>query len=152
MPASRLFALSLLAVLVLLATGCAHAGKPWVEIGGERFQVEVARDDRARAQGLMFRESMPAGDGMLFIHEGEEWLAYWMKNTLIPLDILYFDADRRLVTQQRYVPPCRPGGTCPSYPSGAPARYVLELNAGQAERLGLQAGTVLEFGPGVEDE
>ncbi len=152
MRASRLPTLSLLAVLVLLAAGCAHAGKPWVEIGGERFQVEVARDDRARAQGLMFRESMPAGDGMLFIHEGEEWLAYWMKNTLIPLDILYFDAGRRLVTQQRDVPPCKPGGSCSSYPSDAPAKYVLELNAGQAERLDLQTGAALEFGPGVADE
>lgn len=137
---------------VLLATcvsGCAGASQPWVEIGGQRYAVEVADDDAERARGLMFRDSMGKDQGMLFIHDAEEPQAYWMKNTRLPLDILYFDAGRKLVSQQRDVPPCSLGDACPSYPSEAPARYVLELNAGEAERLGLEDGVELRFAPSI---
>ena len=73
----------------------------------------------------------------------------YVKNTKIPLDILYFDDERKLVAQQRDVPPCSLGDGCPSYPSDAPARYVLELNAGEAARLQLKDGDELRFGPGI---
>lgn len=149
MPAIRLPLLAFVALLALLAGGCAHASGTWVELAGERYQVEVADDQESRARGLMFRESLPDGHGMLFVHEREEWLSYWMKNTLIPLDILYFDAERRLVGQQRQVPPCPPATRCGTYPSQAPAMFVLELNAGEAERIGLQDGMVITFGPGI---
>jgi uncharacterized protein len=138
-----------LGVSALFGGGCASAGGSWVELAGERYIVEVANDDAERAQGLMFRDSMEPDRGMLFIHDRQERLAYWMKNTRIPLDILYFDEQRKLVSQQRGVPPCSLGDRCPPYPSKAVARYVLELNAGQAERLGLQDGAELRFGPGV---
>lgn len=145
--------LSLLLPVLLLSvsatSGCANARTPWVEIGGERYTVEVADDDAERARGLMFRDVLEPGSGMLFIHDELAPQAYWMKNTRIPLDILYFDAQRRLVTQQRGVPPCSAGNDCPSYPSDAPARYVLELNAGEAERLKLQDGAELVFGTGI---
>ena len=72
-----------------------------------------------------------------------------MKNTKIPLDILYFDSRRRLVSQQRDVPPCAAGDACPNYPSRVPALYVLELNAGEAAKLGLKDGEELRFGPGL---
>ncbi len=140
--------LSLLPLLLALSA-CASARTPWVEVGGERFQVEVADDDAERARGLMFRDAMADDHGMLFIHDHQEPQAYWMKNTRIPLDILYFDRDRRLVSQQRDVPPCSAGDRCPPYPSRAPAQYVLELNAGQAARLGLEDGALLTFGPGI---
>ncbi|MBB5942224.1 MULTISPECIES: DUF192 domain-containing protein [unclassified Xanthomonas] len=138
-------------VLLLLAlSGCASAGGDhWVELGGHRYDVELAQNDATRARGLMFRDQMEADHGMLFIHDREEPQAYWMKNTKIPLDILYFDNQRKLVAQQRDVPPCSAGDACPPYPSNAPARYVLELNAGQAEQLKLQDGTELRFGPGI---
>ena len=138
-----------LGVSALFCSGCASLGGSWVELAGERYIVEVANDDAERAQGLMFRDSMEPDRGMLFIHDRQERLAYWMKNTRIPLDILYFDEQRKLVSQQRGVPPCSLGDRCPPYPSTGPARYVLELNAGQAERLGLQDGAELRFGPGV---
>lgn len=136
-------------LIALLSNGCASAGAPWVELGGQRYRVEVADDDAERARGLMFRDALPIGDGMLFIHDNEEPRAYWMKNTRIALDILYFDSTRRLVAQQRDVPPCSLGDGCPPYPSEAPARYVLELNAGEAARLDLQEGAELRFGPGI---
>ena len=140
-------AASFLATSLLLA-GCASA-RPWVELGGQRYSVEIADDDAERARGLMFRDSMEADHGMLFIHDREEPQAYWMKNTRIPLDILYFDNQRKLVTQQRDVPPCSLGDQCPPYPSEAPARYVLELNAGEAARLKLEPGAELQFGPDI---
>jgi uncharacterized membrane protein (UPF0127 family) len=133
---------------LLMLNGCAN-GTPWVKIGGERFTVEIADDDAERARGLMFRDVLPPGHGMLFIHDREEPQSYWMKNTRIPLDILYFDDARVLVAQQRDVPPCSLGDACPPYPSNAPARYVLELNAGEAARLGLEDGVTLELGAGI---
>ena len=145
MRLSRLFAPALLLVLA----GCASAGGHWVEVGGQRYEVEIADSDASHAQGLMFRDSMPANHGMLFIHDYEEPQAYWMKNTRIPLDILYFDTGRKLVTQQRDVPPCSAGDACPIYPSNAPARYVLELNAGQAAKLKLQDGSEIRFDPKI---
>ena len=139
----------LLSASLLLLAGCASAKGPWVELNGKRYNVEIADDDAERARGLMFRDSMEESHGMLFIHDVEAPQAYWMKNTHIPLDILYFDDARRLVSQQRDVPPCSLGDACPPYPSTAPARYVLELNAGEAAKLELETGAELRFGPGV---
>lgn len=133
-----------LLVLLTLLSGCASAGS-WVELGGQRYRVEVADDDAERARGLMFRDELAAGTGMIFLHDREEPQAYWMKNTRIPLDILYFDNARKLVAQQRDVPPCTAGNACPPYPSNAPARYVLELNAGEAAKLELKNGAELKF-------
>ena len=145
MPASRL----LLLVLMSLLSGCASAGSHWVELGGQRYKVELADDDAERARGLMFRDELASGSGMIFVHDREEPQAYWMKNTKIPLDILYFDNARKLVAQQRDVPPCSAGDACPPYPSNAPARYVLELNAGEAAKLKLENGAELRFSDGI---
>ena len=141
----------MLTAACLFAAGCASAGQHWVEIGGARYDVEVADDDAERARGLMFRDHLAADAGMLFIHEDEAPRSYWMMNTRIPLDILYFDDALRLVSQRRDTPPCPPGERCPPYPSGAPARYVLELNAGEAARLGLRDGATLRLAPELAD-
>ncbi|RZA36345.1 MAG: DUF192 domain-containing protein [Lysobacteraceae bacterium] len=138
-----------LATLVLLLSGCANARGPWVELAGQRYQVEIADDDAERARGLMFRDELKAGTGMIFIHDREEPQAYWMKNTRIALDILYFDESRKLVAQQRDVPPCSAGNQCPPYPSNSPARYVLELNAGEAAKLNLQDGAILTLSDSI---
>lgn len=147
MHSIRILACLLLCAPGLLATACASG--EWVELGGERYQVEIADNDAERTRGLMFRDELPAGHGMLFIHDETATQAYWMKNTRIALDILYFDDQRRLVSQQRDVPPCSAGNRCPPYPSAAPARYVLELNAGNAARTDLQDGAEMHFGPGI---
>jgi len=144
---------SLILLPLLALAGCATgAAQHWVELEGTRYKVELAQNDETRARGLMFRDAMPDDHGMLFIHEREEPQAYWMKNTKIGLDILYFDSQRRLVSQQRDVPPCSAGNMCPPYPSTGPARYVLELNAGQAEKIRLKDGSELKFGPGIPTE
>ena len=138
------------APLLLLATLCLPAcasgsGTPWVEVKGKRYLVEVADDDAERSRGLMFRDSLAADHGMLFVHERDEPQAYWMKNTKIALDILYFDAARKLVSVQKRVPPCSAGDRCPPYPSEGNVRYVLELNAGEADAMGLAKGDAITF-------
>ena len=148
MTATRL-ALATIAAISL--SGCATAagdGDAWVELKGKRFVVEIADEPGEREQGLMFRDEMAADHGMLFVHEGEEPQSYWMKNTRIPLDIIYFDRDRKLVSVA-HAPPCSLGDSCPPFPSEGPALYVLELNAGTVETLGAKAGDELKFGPGV---
>lgn len=139
----------LLLAMLLLLSGCASAGGQWVELAGQRYNVEIADDDAERARGLMFRDELVAGTGMLFIHDRQEPQSYWMKNTKIPLDILYFDESLKLVAQQRDVPPCASGNECPPYPSNAPARYVLELNAGEAAKLNLGKGAELRLSDGI---
>ncbi|MCX7557535.1 DUF192 domain-containing protein [Xanthomonadaceae bacterium JHOS43] len=140
--------LLLLALIALLCSACTASSTPWVELKGQRYDVELAMDDASRMRGLMFRDHLPDAHGMLFVFEREEPQAFWMRNTRIPLDILYFDAALRLVSVAAGVPPCTTQ-TCPSYPSKGPARFVLELNAGHARRLGVQRGDVLELAPTV---
>ncbi len=146
---SSMFLRILSFLFIAVLSGCASAGDSWVEVGGQRYSVEVANDDAARARGLMFRDHLDPGSGMLFIHDREEPQAYWMKNTRIALDILYFDSEGRLVAQQRDVPPCSAGNRCPSYPSKLPALYVLELNAGTAAKLNLATGDRIKLGPNI---
>ena len=117
---------------------------PYVELGRERFSVELADTEDKRNLGLMFRDSMPDDHGMLFVFPGETRRSFWMKNTRIPLDIFYFDSNLALVSVSENTPPCRVS-KCPSYPSDGPAKYVLELNAGKAAELGVKSGDLLEL-------
>ena len=127
-----------------LSACVARASGPYVELDGHRFQIEIAADEASRERGLMFRESMPSDHGMLFVFDDAQVRTFWMKNTHIPLDILYFDQNYKLVSVQRRVPPClNSGNNCPGYPSEGEARYALELNAGMADKFGVKAGDVL---------
>jgi uncharacterized membrane protein (UPF0127 family) len=129
----------LLCVLIFAACTACASGGPSVELGGEHFSVEIADSSEKQALGLMFRDSMPADHGMLFIFPNEAPRRFWMKNTRISLDIMYFDKDLKMVSVSADTPPCRVS-RCPSYPSDAPAKYVLELNAGTASELGVGVG------------
>lgn len=145
----RRFSLSFTLLLLLLPLlGCA-GDRPWIELKGQRYTVEVADNHEKRNRGLMHRDRLDPGTGMLFLHDREQPLAYWMKNTRIPLDIFYFDSQRRLVSVSRNVPPCSLGDRCPPYPSAGPALYVLELNAGEARTLDVKRGDEITFGPGI---
>ena len=129
--------------LMIMTTAC-QSSEPQVVLKGHRFMVELALTPEDQALGLMFRDAMPADRGMLFIFPDQRMRSFWMKNTRIPLDILYFDEQLRLVSVSENAKPCRTP-RCTSYPSTGPARYVLELNAGQAARLGVQPGDELEL-------
>jgi len=131
----RLF---LTALMVAASTACS-AGGPSVEIGGERFSVEIADTQQKQTLGLMYRDEIAQDHGMLFVFSNEAPRSFWMKNTRIPLDILYFDKDLKIVGAALDTQPCRIS-RCPAYPSTAPAMYVLELNAGTASALGIGLG------------
>lgn len=133
----------LLAICVLLCGACL-AREPQVVLNGQRFTVELAESQQKQALGLMFRDSLPDDHGMLFIFPAESLRSFWMKNTRIPLDIMYFDEDLKLVSVAENAQPCRTR-RCPNYPSEGPAKYVLELNAGKAGELGLRPGDELQL-------
>ena len=146
---TRLLSITAALGLAALSASCATKPDTWVELKGHRYAVEIADTDAERAQGLMFRTEMAPDRGMLFIHRANEMQAYWMKNTKIPLDILYFDPQLQLVSSSLNTPPCSLGDGCPPYPSSAPAQFVLELNAGEAQRIGLKNGDKMTVSPTV---
>jgi uncharacterized membrane protein (UPF0127 family) len=114
-------------------------------------KVEVAADPENRALGLMFRDRLDPGAGMLFLFTADDELRFWMKNTRIPLDMIFLDASRKIVGIQADVPPCR-FDPCPSYgpEPGIRSRYVLELAGGEAKKHNLKIGDVLTV-EGTED-
>ena len=130
-------------LLMLLSLSACAAQPLEVELKGEVYTVDLALTAAEQRRGLMFVRSMPADHGMLFVFPREAPRSFWMKNTRIPLDILYFDAELQLVSVAR-ARPCV-AAPCPAYPSKGPARYVLELNAGQAEKLNLAPGDLLQL-------
>jgi uncharacterized membrane protein (UPF0127 family) len=109
-----------------------------VQQGGQRqgFQVEVARTEADRAQGLMFRRSMQADRGMLFDFGRVEPVAMWMQNTYLPLDMLFVRPDGTIARIAANTEPL----STRTIPSGEPVLAVLELNAGTSARLGIKAG------------
>jgi uncharacterized protein len=104
--------------------------------GPQKFTIELATDEAQREQGLMYRTRMPADAGMLFIYPHEQPVAMWMKNTNLPLDMLFITADGHIRSiSERAVPQ-----SLAIIPSEGPVKAALELNAGTVERLGIKLG------------
>lgn len=121
------------------------AAAAWPEVrlpGGTLVRVELARTPEEKAQGLMFRESMPEDQGMLFLFDEPGRQSFYMKNCFFAQDWLFLDADGRIVEVMEDRPPCA-ADPCPTWTSKAEALYVLELRAGMAKRHGLKPGVVL---------
>ena len=129
--------------LVLLGAGAARAEcvEGIAELRGTwgtaKFNVEVADTPEARAEGLMFRESMPASSGMLFVYERPEHATFWMKNTLIPLDMIFFDFKGQVTSIHRDAIP----HDTSLIDGGREVTAALEVNAGVASRLGINVGS-----------
>jgi uncharacterized protein len=103
------------------------------------FTIELALSDRQQMQGLMFRRTMPPDAGMLFDYRTPTQITMWMKNTFIPLDMIFIGADGRIVhIAERAVPHSEE-----IIPSVKPARAVLEVNGGTAQRLGIKVGDLV---------
>ncbi len=115
--------------------------------GQESFAVEVADDGAERSRGLMFRESMDPAAGMLFVYESPRRAQFWMKNTLIPLDMIFADATGRVT---RVHSGAIPGDLTP-IDGGEGVVYVLEINGGLTERLGIAPGAELRH-PAVSSD
>ena len=153
--------LTLLLVINVLPAGCkpkpasapaqgaqakaAAAATVPMRIGTETFHLEVADTDAERRRGLMARESMPADHGMIFVFPEEEEQSFWMKNTLIPLDIIYLDEWGKVVS----IKPMKPRDLN-GVESDEPAMYAVEVNRGAAARAGVKVGDTLEIPKAIE--
>jgi uncharacterized membrane protein (UPF0127 family) len=143
-PSVRLigFALALLATaLIAAAPDFAKAAElQTLEIasktGVHAFQVEMAVTPEEKEHGLMFRRELPEGQGMLFDFQFDQNVAFWMKNTYIPLDMLFIRADGRILRIAENTEPMSER----NIPSGGPVRAVLEVIGGTAKKLGIAAG------------
>ena len=113
-----------------------HLSGPW---GSAKFTVEVADTDAERTQGLMFRDNLAKFESMLFVYDNPQHVAFWMKNTLIPLDILYFTAEGVLLDIRENAVP----GDLVPFRSSELVQYVLEVNAGTSKSLKFGLDTVL---------
>lgn len=122
----------------------AAAGPSVIFPDGFAVRVEIANDAELRAQGLMHRDQLRPGTGMLFLFTEDGEYPFWMKNTMIALDMIWIDAQKKIVHVEHDVPPCQVAD-CPSYAPHALSRYVLEVPGGVAGEHGLRDGDVLRF-------
>lgn len=130
---------TLLVLLALASTLGAQARFATVYVKEKPFRVEIADTPEKHARGLMYRRCLEPGHGMLFVFADEEVRSFWMKNTLVSLDLIFLNGDKQVVDLFGSVPPCR-ADPCPSYTSALPARYVLEIAGGLARKLKLEIG------------
>jgi uncharacterized protein len=131
-------------VLAAASAGAVPAVVPLTLPSGTVLQVEVMVSDQDRMMGLMFRPSLPKDRGMLFVFETSDFHGIWMKNCRFPIDIVWLDADHRVVHLTESVPPCK-AEPCPVYQPLRRASFVVELNAGQARREKVAVGETLSF-------
>jgi len=128
-------------------TACAQSIYPRGRVifpDGTKVTVEVVDTEATRERGLMFRKGLAPDAGMIFVFDAVAFYPFWMKNTLIPLDMLWLDAGARVVSIARSVPPCK-ADPCPSYSPDADALYVVELAAGFARQHNVKVGDVLKL-------
>jgi hypothetical protein len=118
-----------------------RAGLTRITVGTAPLWVEIVDDEQARAQGLMFRRTMPEDEGMLFVFEYPQPLSFWMRNTALPLDIAFVSPDYRVLN----ILPMKPLDERPRYSSAGPALYAIETNRGWFARHGVKAGDKLSF-------
>lgn len=137
----------LFSMFLLLAPGCKRDTAPAsnlptvaIPIGQKSYTLEIAATEEERNKGLMFRDSMAADHGMIFAFGDEKPLSFWMKNTRIPLDIIFVAGTGKVVSIQRMEPYMMKGTA-----SDGPARYAIELNDGQARAAGIKAGDMLQI-------
>lgn len=101
--------------------------------------AELANNAAKQARGLMFRDRLAENEGMLFIFNDEDYRSFWMMNTTIPLDAIFFSSNGSVVDVIR-MEPCKSLISCKTYQSSGRAKYVLEVNQGFAQRNGIAAG------------
>ncbi len=138
--------------LILLFTSISYihpgdafpAEKKAVYLKGKRFLVEVARTKQEQVNGLMFVPSLPPDSGMLFVYGDEGRRSFYMKNTYIPLDIIWLNKEKKVVFIKKNAAAEKSGVYEEIYPEEK-AMYVLEVNAGISDEIGLKAGDDLRF-------
>lgn len=141
----------LLAMSLFAASGCSHStqpktrGEPEVILktraGEEHVKVEIARSDPERQRGLMFRQKLEPGRGMIFLFEQPQKLKFWMKNTYIPLDMIFIGADKRVVYVEENAEPL----TLQERGPDEDTQFVLEVPGGWARAHGVERGVPVRF-------
>ena len=116
-----------------------------MQLGNKTFTLEIADTRATQEYGLMHRDSMPADHGMIFVFPDEIERRFWMKNTRIPLDIIYVNAAGKVVSIKQMKPYDQT-----SVPSDAPAQYAIELNKDAASAAGVTQGMTLQIPPGLK--
>ncbi|MFN3561391.1 MAG: DUF192 domain-containing protein [Chloroherpetonaceae bacterium] len=157
--------LVLLLVLMLIGVACksdknntrsvesakpvkANIVKKKIQVDTAFIMVELADDEQKRQMGLMFRDSLEANSGMLFIFPEPKKQSFWMKNCRFPIDIAYIDASRRItdiVSMEPPESPFIPDDSLPTYPSSVPVPYALEVPKGWFEARGIRVGATVKF-------
>lgn len=144
------------AILLLLVTLCACGDKPATRAdlnsrditlpGGQVIRAETMMDAMDMLRGMSFRTSLPPDRGMLYVHGGVGHYSYWMYQTLIPLDMIWLDDSKQVVEIVADAPPCKTEASkCPHFGGTQPAKYVLELGGGMAQKYGLKVGDYISF-------
>ena len=121
---------------------------PLLRVNGAEFPVELAVTLEERSQGLSGRDSLPSGTGMLFIYEADGAHTFWMKDMRFPLDFVWISGECLVVEVTAGAPPPEPGQSpkdLPRYSPPGPVRYILEINAGEAETADIDPGDMVEF-------
>ena len=122
-----------------------HSVKITTAGGAHHLFVDLAENSDEKAAGLMGRDSLPEWKGMLFLYDNDAAPDFWMKNMLIPIDIIFIDADHNIKHIAESVPPCEAKAKCELYNSGSPIRYVLEVKAGYSKKYGVAIGDKVLF-------
>jgi len=135
--------------LIILATIAAVLIKNKKEnrvcFGKNCLEVELATTAAETSRGLMFKKSLAPNKGMLFVFRKEGNYPFWMKNTLIPLDIIWINENKKVVFISGNTQPCQEESPCFLINPGKNAKYVLEINGGLAEKIGLTVGDKMNF-------
>jgi uncharacterized membrane protein (UPF0127 family) len=127
--------IALLSVLFLIFISCQNETKAKIMINEKTYTVEVANTQEKRSKGLMFRKHLPENTGMLFVFSYEDYRYFYMKNTLIPLDIAFFDSQMKIVSIKQMEPLDET-----TVPSDKKAMYALEMNKGFFEKEKINVG------------
>ncbi len=131
-----------LMALLLISPSC-QAGNQ-VCVKSHCFNVELAQTRDEMIKGLQFRQELDKDSGMLFIFPQSYKMSFWMKDTLIPLDIIWLNYEKKIVHIAKSVQPCRVN-PCPSYAPANNAMYVLEINSGLSEQYDFNVGDRVDF-------
>ena len=115
-----------------------------LHIGEVKFTVEIADTHEKQLRGLMYRKSIPDDYGMLFVYNDEQIRGFWMKNTLVHLDLIFLDKNKQVVDIILNIPPCE-ADPCETYASDNKAQYVIELRGNRAKELNIKVGDTVFF-------
>jgi len=141
MPNKAVFAL----ILAILLSGCVEKTvEIYTSSGVVKVNVERADTLEERAKGLMFRKQLGKNSGMLFVFDEEDYVTFWMKNTLIPLDMIFISANGTINEIKENVQPCLKD-PCELYPSLHPSKYVLEVNANFSKENNVNVGDFIKI-------